>query len=147
MNINRLKAQLIVDEDKRSKPYLDTKKKITIGIGRNLSDTDLSPDEILYLFGNDLQRAIHNCELNFNDFEKYDDVRQEVVINMMFNMGFETFSKWTHFKNHFNNHEYFQCAEIMEHSLWHKQVGIRADRLIRAMKLGSFELVDNRVKR
>lgn len=41
------REQLIVDEGLRLKPYLCTSNKITIGIGRNLEDNPLTPDEVM----------------------------------------------------------------------------------------------------
>lgn len=41
------REQLIKDEGLKLKPYLCTAKKITIGIGRNLEDNPLTPDEVM----------------------------------------------------------------------------------------------------
>ena len=41
-----LVQQLTRDEGIRNKPYVDTVGKVTIGVGRNLSDVGLYPDEI-----------------------------------------------------------------------------------------------------
>ena len=42
-------------------PYLDTRGKTTIAIGRNLSDRGLADDEIEYLFATDLGIALSIC--------------------------------------------------------------------------------------
>ena len=49
MNRDRLRAQLVLHEGSRLKPYRDTVGKLTIGIGRNLDDVGLSEDEVDYL--------------------------------------------------------------------------------------------------
>jgi lysozyme len=64
------KAQLRVDEAVRAKLYKDSVGKWTIGVGRNLDDVGLRPDEIDYLLDNDVRvaenrrpHAIH-CPVN-----------------------------------------------------------------------------------
>ena len=53
-----LYAQLSLHEDKRSFPYVDSVGKVSIGIGRNLDDRGLSPDEIDYLYRNDIELVV-----------------------------------------------------------------------------------------
>ena len=50
--------RLIEDhEGRRSHIYTDTVGKLTIGVGRNLTDRGLSDDEIDYLLANDIKIA------------------------------------------------------------------------------------------
>ena len=69
----------------------------TIGIGRLLTgDNGLTEEEVDYLFGNDLQNTITDLQRNFDWFDKLDQVRADVVVSMVFNMGISRFHK---FKN------------------------------------------------
>lgn len=55
--------QLIIDEGLRLKPYRCDSKKITIGIGRNLEDNPLSPDECTMLLLSRPHIKVNNTEL------------------------------------------------------------------------------------
>ena len=48
------RAELIADEGLRLKPYTDTVGKITIGIGRNLTDVGISKEEAYALCDTDI---------------------------------------------------------------------------------------------
>ena len=51
------KAQLMVDEGVRKKPYKDTVGKWSIAVGRNLDDVGLYDNEIQLMLENDVQAA------------------------------------------------------------------------------------------
>ena len=78
--------QLELHEGRRSKPYLDSVGKWTVGVGRNLSDKGLSDDEIDYLLANDLRECRADLA-SFPWFAGLDDVRRNVLIDMRLNLG------------------------------------------------------------
>ena len=96
MDIDRLIAQLKVHEGVRSKVYLDTEGIETIGVGRNLRDRGLSDDEIEFLLANDIRDFQEEVDRTFGWWSDLDDVRQRVIVDMAFNMGLGSLSK---FKN------------------------------------------------
>lgn len=49
-----LRPQLRIDEGVREFPYTDTVGKLSIGVGRNLDDVGLRPDEIALMLENDI---------------------------------------------------------------------------------------------
>jgi lysozyme len=57
------REQLIFDEGLRLKPYKCTEKKITIGIGRNLEDNPLSPDEVMTMLLSRPHIKVNNTEI------------------------------------------------------------------------------------
>ena len=57
------REQLIFDEGLRLKPYPCTKKKIIIGIGRNLEDNPLSPDEVMTMLLARPHIKVNNTEI------------------------------------------------------------------------------------
>ena len=137
MNIGRLKKILIRYEGFRSKPYRDIKGKLTIGIGRNLDDVGISKDEAFYMLQNDIDRAINVLDEIIPEWVDLDDVRQEVMINMAFNLGYKlkTFKK---FLLNIKEKNFEKASEEMLNSLWAKQVGKRADELAYAMRYGKY---------
>src|SRR5687767_6324235 len=82
-----VRAQLMVDEGVRHKPYRCTAGKLTIGVGRNLDDVGLSLDEVNILLANDIHRAEVAAMDVFPNFLELSDNRKAVLVNMAFNMG------------------------------------------------------------
>lgn len=144
MNMARLTDTLVrhegaVRKNGRHMPYTDTTKHLTIGFGRNLTDRGLSEDEARLLLYNDVQDVINGLRKSFWWFNELDDVRQEVVINMAFNLGLVGFSKFKNTIAHISAGEYEQAAAGMLQSLWASQVGRRATELANMMRTGLIE--------
>lgn len=142
-----LEPMLLDHEAKRRFPYddktghpptLPTKGKITIGIGRNLTDKGLSEAEILYLFNNDLREAeeIARSVLGMAEFDKLSVNRQAVLVNMAFNLGRIGLSGFHETLRAIREERYSDAAIRMKASLWAKQVGDRAVALAEMMKNG-----------
>ena len=133
-------AELARDEGVRTKPYRDTVGKLTIGIGRNLDDVGLSSGEIMLLAAHDLARAEADLDRNAPWWRGLDPVRQRVVLNMCFNMGWggagRGLASFTTFLAHLQAGRPVQAAAAMLPSMWSRQVGTRATRLQAMMRTG-----------
>lgn len=140
MIISRLIKQLEIDEGKKNFPYRDTVGKLTIGIGRNLADKGISDEEMKILLGNDIKEVIQQLSSNLPYFNSLDDVRQEVLINMCFNMGWGKLSQFKTTLGYVGAGKYKEAAISMMQSLWAKQVGNRAVRLAKMMETGESTL-------
>ena len=136
MDIDRLITQLKVHEGVRSKVYLDTEGIETIGVGRNLRDRGLSDDEIELMLANDIRDFQEEVESAFPWWSDMDDVRQRVVVDMAFNMGFGSLSKFVNTLAHIENGRYEEASVEMLDSKWARQVGDRANVLSGMMKTG-----------
>src|ERR1035437_39706 len=90
VNLEKLKKSLIEHEGLKNKPYIDTIGKLTIGVGRNLTDKGVSQSEIDLMLSNDIGEVIQSIQ-NKPYFVAIngDDVRSRVLIEMAFNMGFK----------------------------------------------------------
>ena len=135
----RLIDQLLLHEGLRLKPYVDTVGKITIGVGRNLSDVGISRMEAIDLLDHDLDAAITDLD-TFPWFWALDDVRQRVLIDMRFNLGPTRFRGFTNMLAAVARGEYRIASEHMLASRWAQQVKFRADRLANMMASGLDEL-------
>jgi lysozyme len=126
------------DEGVRLFPYLDTAAppKWTIGCGRNLSDNGISHDEVEYLLGNDVFRTEIEAK-SFPWYDALDEVRQAVVLSMIFNLGLTKFKGFYNTIRAIERHDYETAAALMLQSKWAKQVGARATRLSEMMRTGN----------
>ena len=149
MDIDKLIAQLKVHEGVRSKVYLDTEGIETIGVGRNLRDRGLSDDEIELMLANDIRDFQEEVERAFSWWSDLDDVRQRVVVDMAFNMGLGSLSKFVNTLSHIENGRYEEAGVEMLDSKRARQVGERANVLSNMMKTGEdhgYEHTDKRKK-
>lgn len=136
----RLRTQLLRDEGLRLKPYVDTVGKVTVGVGRNLTDRGITQTEALYLLENDISRCIRELVEAFPWFVGLDPVRQTVLANMCFNMGIGNtrhgLRSFVNTLNDIQHGRYAEAADKMRLSKWARQVGLRATRLARQMETG-----------
>ena len=132
----RLINQLTLHEGRRTKPYTCTAGKLTIGVGRNLTDRGLSEDEIDYLLVNDIILVEEGLDSTLPWWRTLDTVRQRVLIDMVLNLGITRFLKFKNTIKFIKEGEYKDASENMLKSLWAKQVGKRANRLAQMMLTG-----------
>lgn len=136
MDRNSLMRQLNVDEDRRKLPYLDTKGKTTIGVGRNLTDRGLSDLEIDFLLGNDLDMVESQLDFAMPWWRGMNDARQNVLANMCFNLGLKRLQEFRKTLKLMQQGAYTLAADEMMDSNWARQVGARAVRLAKVMREG-----------
>lgn len=137
MKLKRLSETLIRHEGLRLKPYRCTAGKLTIGVGRNLDDVGITKEEALILLESDVKNAVKSCQAIFGDnWKKLDDIRQEVMINMCFNLGQTRLSKFKNMIAAVKAGDYMKAGDEMLSSRWAKQVSKRAYELALAMKTG-----------
>lgn len=152
MNNEKLKESLIQNEGVKQYVYTCPKGYKTIGVGRNLETKGLSKAEIMYLLEND----ILDCELFlediFKDFHSLSDARQNVLIEMVFNLGNGGFKKFKKLIEAIKEKDFIKASEEMLNSKWHKQHFeidlidgkqnnnglLRTEKLAQIMKKGDF---------
>jgi lysozyme len=130
-----LRDALVRDEGIRFKTYRCTAGKLTIGVGRNLDDVGISRDEAMLLLDNDIARVEADARKH-HWFGGLDAARQEVVLNMIFNLGATSFAKFYQTIAAIAAADYAGAADRMRKSLWARQVGARAERLAKQMETG-----------
>lgn len=132
----KVQKQLILHEGKKGKPYTDTVGKLTIGVGRNLTDVGITDEEILYLLGNDIRAVEAHLNYALPWWVGLNDVRRRVLIDMCFNLGITKLLTFKNTLRAMQEARYGDAAEGMLNSLWAKQVGQRAVRLAKMMRTG-----------
>ena len=143
MNVEQLRDTLKVDEGCVNSIYLDHLNLPTLGIGHLINEWDeeygkpvgtpVSEERVNELFDKDIQITIDECEQLFGNFQDLPEEVQQIIANMMFNLGRPRLSKFKKLCKAVAERNWKECAIQMEDSKWHKQVTKRADRLISRM--------------
>ena len=139
--------------------YRCSANRWTIGYGRNLQDKGLSNEE-KEMFGVEksmdmLTRKITKAQATklltsdvaefeasviskVSFFDELDSVRQDILINMAFNMGINRLMKFKNMLGKLKEHDYQGSADEMKDSKWYVQVGIRSSELYIQMVTGEY---------
>lgn len=139
-----LRDQLIIDEGDRNFPYDDKTGdtvvagsiilgNVTIGIGHNLSGIGVRPDEKTLMYTNDVNEAESAARRLIPEFDQLSDGRKMVVVNMAFNMGYDTFSQFRNTIGAIREGRWADAKRGMLNSTWARQTKGRAIRLANIM--------------
>ncbi|MCS5550523.1 MAG: glycoside hydrolase family protein [Gammaproteobacteria bacterium] len=140
MNRERVQAQLAIDEGVVYKIYLDHLGYHTFGIGHLIKESDpefieevgtlVSKERVTEAFQADLDIAIDECKVLYEMWEDYPGEVQEILVNMMFNLGRPRLSKFKNMKKALDSRCWELAAVEGTDSRWYNQVGNRAERLM-----------------
>ena len=144
MNIEKLREQLKIDEGCVNSVYLDHLNLPTVGIGHLVTEwddeygkpvgTEVSEDRVNELFDQDVQVTIDECKLLYNNFDELPEEAQQIIANMMFNMGRPRLSRFHKMKRAVDAGDWEEAGNQMKDSRWYDQVTTRAERLVKRMK-------------
>lgn len=138
MGVNRqaMVRQLRLHEGERLRPYRCTAGKLTIGVGRNLDDRGITPEESAVLLSNDISLVEAQVFRALPWALTMNEVRQRVLIDMAFNLGIDGLLAFKRTLATMQSGSYQDAARMMLDSKWAGQVGQRAERLSRMMATG-----------
>lgn len=136
MNKKKLISMIKKHEGIRLKPYKDSVGKLTIGIGRNLDDVGITEDEAEIMLMNDIDRCFYNLNYHLPWFQKIDETRQMVLVDMCFNLGIFGLLGFKKTLECIRIGDYEGASIHMLDSKWASQVGNRAKELAEMMKKG-----------
>lgn len=123
--------------DGRFMPYKDSKGILTIGWGRNLSANGIRESEAVAMLDNDVDEAIQACVRHLPWFRNLDTVRQAVLTELMFNMGWGTLSEFVNTLHAIGEHDFARAAMGLRHSKWYRDVKVaRGEKLATQMETG-----------
>jgi GH24 family phage-related lysozyme (muramidase) len=138
--------QLKIDEGVVYAVYKDHLGYPTFGVGHLVLDSDpefgepvdteVSEERVRECFDRDLGVAISECHALYGEgtFGDFPGEVQEILVNMMFNMGRTRLSKFKNFTAALLDHDRKRAAVEGRDSRWHKQVTNRAERLMVKME-------------
>jgi len=144
MNIKTLREQLEIDEGVKYDIYNDHLGYPTFGIGHLVIKSDpengqkvgtsVSRERVQEAFETDVLSVIKDCDKLYNDFDELPEEVQQIIANMMFNMGRTRLSKFRGMKRGVDARDWDAAADEMVDSAWYRQVTNRADRLVQRMR-------------
>ena len=144
MDIEKLRDQLKIDEGCVNSVYLDHLNLPTVGIGHLVTEwddeygkpvgTEVSEDRVNELFDQDVQVTIDECKLLYNNIDELPEEAQQIIANMMFNMGRPRLSRFHKMKRAVDAGDWEEAGNQMKDSRWYNQVTTRAERLVKRMK-------------
>lgn len=137
--LNSIEELLKREEGFALRPKRCTEGKLTIGFGWNLDACGIRVDEAVYRLQNDIGEARHEAMIIFgDDWSALNDVRQAVVISMIFQLGFAGFSRFRMTISYIRFGDYEQAAINMLKSKWATQTPNRAKRCAEMMRTGQW---------
>lgn len=132
---SKLRHLLIEHEAYRLMPYTDSVGKVTIGIGRNLTDRGILPTELDMMFDHDTDYFYNYLADKFPWFNKLDEVRQIALVDMCF-MGTKRFCGFVNMIAALESGDYEKASQELLDSEYAKEVGKRADDLANILRTG-----------
>ena len=129
MDKAKLIEELKRDEGVELRPYKCSAGFLTLGVGRNIEERGITMDESDYLLANDITICEEEATRVFKWYDTLSDVRQRVVLNMIFNLGLTKLLNFKKFLAAMEAEDWEEAGKQMLDSRWAKQVGNRADRL------------------
>ena len=145
MNVDRVRKQLEIDEGVVYEIYNDHLGYPTFGIGHLVRETDIEYDWVVGSFVSekrvqeafeaDLTVACSECSVLYNsDWDQFPEEVQEILVNMMFNLGRPRLTKFKKMNANLKNRNWTAAAIEGRDSLWYRQVSNRAERLMTRME-------------
>jgi len=144
MDIEKLREQLKIDEGCVYEIYNDHLGYATFGIGHLVLESDpeygadigtpVSDDRVIEAFEQDVKTVLSDCTVLYPDFDELPEEVQQVIANMMFNLGRPRLSAFKGMKAGVDARDWNEAADQMVDSRWYRQVGARAERLVERMR-------------
>ena len=146
MNREAVFEQLKIDEGVVYEIYKDHLGYPTFGVGHLVTESDpeqgqevgtpVSEERVKDCFEKDLDTAINECELLYEEgvFVNLPDEVQQILVNMMFNMGRTRLSKFKKMNAAIAEGDWKTAAVEGRDSRWYKQVRNRAERLMKRLE-------------
>ena len=152
MNRQAVYDQLKIDEGVVYETYLDHLGLLTFGVGHLVLESDeeygrpvgtpVTEERVRSCFERDLDIAIGECGTLYGEgtFGDLPDEVQQILVNMMFNMGRPRLSGFKKFNAAIEAGDWVEAAKEGRDSRWYDQVTNRAERLmVRLENLASLD--------
>jgi lysozyme len=138
---DKLISMLKRHEGVETHAYKCSENKITIGVGRNVDKgggLGLSDDEVNYLLQNDIDRVISELNSEYDWFSDLDEVRQDAMIDISFNLGQTRLRAFKNALSAMAEGDWGEAADQFMDSRWSGQVGKRSNHLTDMIRTGAY---------
>ena len=95
----------------------------------------ISESRVVEAFEQDVQTVLSDCAILYPDFDELPEEAQQVIANMMFNLGRPRLSAFKGMKAGVDSRDWNEAADQMVDSRWYRQVGARAERLVERIRV------------
>lgn len=136
MRLVELKERIKKKEGKRNKMYVDSVGKRTIGYGHNLDDKPISDDACEVILMDDINDCINDLDRELSWWRSLDDVRQNVMVELAYNLGITGLCSWKNTMSFIKSGEYSKAAEKLRGSKAAAQTGNRYPELAKMIETG-----------
>ena len=144
MNIEQVQKQLEIDEGVVYEIYTDHLGYPTFGIGHLITKNDpefeepvgtpVSKERVDSVFAIDIKIAEDECCVLYPFWEELPEEVQEILVNMMFNLGRPRLTKFKKMNAALEMGDWKTAAVEGRDSRWYHQVGSRSERLMTRME-------------
>ena len=145
MNRNAVFEQLKIDEGVVYEVYHDHLGYPTFGVGHLITESDpehgcpvgtpVSEERVAEAFESDLNTSVAECIVLYGrGWHKFPDEVKQILVNMMFNLGYPRLSKFKGMKAGVDAEKWSDAADEMVDSQWYRQVTNRAESLVERMR-------------
>lgn len=83
-----------------------------------------------------IQRSINDCRRLYPDYDSYSQNRRNALMDMMYNMGYTTLSKFKISNKYVREQKWEQAADAFMQSKWYRQVGRRGVTICDLLRYG-----------
>ena len=155
IDMNEKVQRLVMHEGCRLQPYYCTKGRQTIGVGRNLDENPITPEEkkvvgdwekgitkqaAFYLLRNDIKRLEKECAEKIAFYPLLDDERQYALLDMAFNLGVAGLKRFKKMLMAMACGYWEDAAKECLDSKYAREVGQRAKRIAETIRTGRFRV-------
>jgi lysozyme len=141
MDRNAVFEQLKIDEGVVYEIYRCPLDHLTFGVGHLITESDpeygypegtpVSEERVAEAFESDLNTSLSECAVLYGrGWHKFPDEVKQILVNMMFNLGRPRLSKFKKMQAALYRDDWETAAVEGRDSLWYRQVGNRAERLM-----------------
>ena len=141
MDRNAVFEQLKIDEGVVYEIYRCPLDHLTFGVGHLITESDpeygypegtpVSEERVAEAFESDLNISLSECAVLYGrGWHKFPDEVKQILVNMMFNLGRPRLSKFKKMQAALYRDDWETAAVEGRDSLWYRQVGDRAERLM-----------------
>ena len=144
MNIEQVQKQLEIDEGVVYEIYTVHLRYPTFGIGHLITKNDpefeepvgtpVSKERVDSVFAIDIKIAEDECCVLYPFWEELPEEVQEILVNMMFNLGRPRLTKFKKMNAALEMGDWKTAAVEGRDSRWYHQVGSRSERLMTRME-------------